>query len=256
MKQLTAFINKEFMEIIRTGKVSILLIIFAIFGILNPAFAKLTPWLFEMLADSLHEQGLTVGEVVVTAMTSWEQYYKNMSMEFIVFVVVFCGILSSEYQKGTLINMLTKGLPRWKVIAAKSIALLISWSLCYWLCFGITFGYNSYFWDNSIAEHIVFAAMGSYLFGIWLISLIILCSAFLNSGSAVLLTTGVIYSAVYLASMIPTISDYLPTKLTSGMELLTATANIQDYTIAIVVTMMLVVAAGIVTIIGFNKKMI
>lgn len=254
MKQLIAFTKKEFLELIRTGKIYILLIIFTIFGIMNPAFAKLTPWLYDMMADSLKEQGLIIGEVAVTALTSWEQYYKNMSMEFIVFVVMSCSVLTWEYQKGTLINMLTKGLPRWKVIVAKSITILISWSLCYWLCFAITFGYNTYFWDNSIAKHIVFAAAGSYLFGIWLISLIMLCSAYLNSGTAVLLTTGAIYAIVSMLSMIPSISDYLPTKLTSGMELLTTATSVSDYTVAIVVTVVMIVVAGIVTMIGFNKK--
>lgn len=256
MKQITAFTKKEFMEIIRTGKATILLIIFVIFGILNPAFAKLTPWLYEMLSDSLQEQGISIGNVAVTAMTSWEQYYKNMSMEFIVFAVMFCGILTSEFQKGTLINMLTKGLSRWKVIAAKSIAVFVCWSLCYWLCFGITYGYTAYFWDNSIAEHLFFAAAGSYLFGIWLISLIMLCSAFLSSGTAVLLSTGVAYAVVYLLSMIPKICDYLPTKLTSGLELLTKAASVQDYTSAITVTAAFVVFAGAAAVIGFNRKRI
>ena len=138
MKQLIAFTKKEFLELIRTGKIYILLIIFVIFGIMNPAIAKLTPWMFDMLADTMKEQGIIIKDVAVTAMTSWEQYYKNMSMQFIVLVIMFCGILTSEYQKGTLINMLTKGLPRWKVILAKSITLFISWSICYWLTFGIT----------------------------------------------------------------------------------------------------------------------
>lgn len=254
MRQLVAFIKKEFVEIIRTGKASILLIIFAIFGIMNPAIAKLTPWLYKMMADSLKEQGIIIGNVAVTAMTSWQQYYKNMSMEFIVFVVMFCGILTSEYQKGTLINMLTKGLSRWKVIKAKSVALLVSWSLCYWMCFGITCAYNAYFWDNSIAKYFVFAGACSYLFGVWLISLIMLCSAFLNSGSAVLLTTGAIYVATYLLSMIPDVVNYLPTKLTSGMELLTGTANMQDYTGAIVITVVLIALGSIATVAGFSRK--
>lgn len=256
MKQLAAFTKKEFMEIIRTGRAYILLIIFVIFGIMNPAFAKMTPWLFEMLSDSLKKQGITIGNIAVTAMTSWEQYYKNMSMEFIVFVVMFCGILTSEYQKGTLINMLTKGLPRWKVIISKIAAILISWSLCYWMCFGITYAYNAYFWDNSIAKHIAFAATGSYLFGIWLISLIMLCSAFLSSSSAVLLTTGGIYAVTYMLSMIPDVADYLPTKLTSGMALLTGTAGIQDFTSAIIITTVLIVLNGIATVSGFNRKRI
>jgi len=254
MKQLAAFTKKEFLEIIRSGKVYILLIIFVIFGIMNPAMAKLTPWLYEMLADTLNEQGLSIGNITVTAMTSWEQYYKNMSMEYIVFVVMFSGILTTEYQKGTLINMLTKGLPRWKVIAAKSTALLISWSLCYFLCFGITYAYNAYFWDNSIAKHIGFAAAASYLFGIWLISMLMVSSVFLNSVSAVLLTTGGIYAVTYLLGMIPAAADYLPTKLASGLELLKGTASIQDYTAALTITIALIVIASMTNVVGFNRK--
>ncbi len=254
MKQLIAFTKKEFIELIRTGKLYILLIIFVIFGIMNPAIAKLTPWMFDMLADTMKEQGIIITNVAVTAMTSWEQYYKNMSMEFIVLVIMFCGILTSEYQKGTLINMLTKGLPRWKVIISKSITLFLSWSLCYWLSFGITYIYNAYFWDNSIANHIAFSAMGSYLFGIWLLSLILLCSAFLNSSTAVLLTTGVVYTITYLLSMVPKLGDFLPTKLTSGLDLMAGKAMLSDYCLPTGLTILLIVLAGIGTIVGFNRK--
>ncbi|ABX42480.1 ABC transporter permease [Lachnoclostridium phytofermentans] len=256
MKQIIAFTKKEFIELIRTGKLYILLIIFVIFGIMNPAIAKLTPWMFEMLADTMKEQGIILNDITVTVMTSWEQYYKNMSMEFIVLVVMFCGILTSEYQKGTLINMLTKGLPRWKVILSKSFALFTSWSLCYWLSFGITYTYNAYFWDNSIAKHLIFSAMCSYLFGIWLLSLIMLCSAFLNSGSAVLLTTGVVYVITYLISLVPKLGDVLPLKLTSGMNILTGNSSIKDYNFAFALTIILILIGGIVTIFGFNRKRI
>ncbi len=49
MKQLTAFTKKEFMELIRTGKALLLMILFILFGIMNPAIAKLTPWLLETM---------------------------------------------------------------------------------------------------------------------------------------------------------------------------------------------------------------
>ena len=254
MKQLTAFTKKEFMEITRTGKIYIVVIIFVIFGILNPGIAKLTPWLYEMLSESLKEQGLSIGDIGVTAMTSWEQYYKNMSMEFIVYILMFCGTLTAEYKKGTLINMLTKGLPRWKVIASKFISMIISWSLCYWIGFFVTFGYTAYFWDNSIAEHFVFAAIMSYLFGIWLISLILFFSVFINSSSGVLLATGALYVICNLIGMIPKTAEYLPTKLLSGMALLTKTSSVSDYTNAILITITLIVIAGFIATIGFNKN--
>ena len=256
MRQLIAFIKKEFMELFRTGKVYILFILFAIFGIMNPAIAKLSPWLYEMLSETMEEQGIKITEITVTALTSWEQYFKNMSVEFIVIVVMFYGTLSSELQKGTLINMLTKGLSRWKVLIAKVVTAIAAWSACYYLCFGITYGYNAYFWDNGIASNLSLAALGSYLFGIWLISLIILSSAFISSGTGVLMLTGGGYICVSLLSMIPDISRYLPSMLTSGMELLRGASTAGDYREAFIVTSILIILNISAAIAGFNRKKI
>lgn len=254
MNQVVAFTKKEFMELTRSGKLYILLIIFFIFGIMNPAFAKLTPFLFEMLSESLKEQGIMVIEVAVTAMTSWEQYYKNMPMEFIVFVIMFCGIFTSEYQKGTIVNVLTKGLSRWKVVLSKSITMILTWTLCYWLCFGVTYGYNAYFWDNSVAENIVFAAGTSYLFGILLISIIVLASSFMKNSSSVILFTGGIYLVIYLLNMLPKILKYLPIKLTSGLEILKGASQVSDYGFSMLITIILIVASFTLAIIKFNRR--
>ena len=51
MKSLLAFMKKEWMEQVRSGRLLILVIIFILLGIMNPAVAKLTPWLLEMMAD-------------------------------------------------------------------------------------------------------------------------------------------------------------------------------------------------------------
>lgn len=64
MRQLSAFLRKEGMEFIRTGKIWILLIIFILFGIMNPAIAKLTPWMVETMSDSLAESGIDRKSVV------------------------------------------------------------------------------------------------------------------------------------------------------------------------------------------------
>ena len=87
MRQLSAFLRKEGMEFIRTGKIWILLIIFILFGIMNPAIAKLTPWMVETMSDSLAESGMVLTEVKVNAITSWNQFYKNISMALIIFAL-------------------------------------------------------------------------------------------------------------------------------------------------------------------------
>lgn len=165
MTQLMAFIKKEWMELLRTGKFIIIVILFMIFGVMNPAIAKLTPWLMKMYSKSLEESGLILTEAKVDALTSWVQFYKNVPMALIVFLLMFSGILAVEYQKGTLINMITKGLSRWKIVISKSVVLLLLWSFGYWMCYGITYAYNEYFWDNSIAKEVGFAAFCVYLLG-------------------------------------------------------------------------------------------
>lgn len=135
MRQLIAFAGKEFMELIRTGKLVILTLLFLFFGIMNPAIAKMTPWLMEMMSESLGEAGLTVTEVEVDAMTSWMQFYKNIPIALILFLLLFSSILTVEYQKGTLINMITKGMARWGIIASKAVVMLVLWTAEYWMCY-------------------------------------------------------------------------------------------------------------------------
>ena len=162
MRSLIAFMKKEMTEQIRSSRVLVLGILFVLFGIMNPAVAKLTPWLLEMMADSLAESGMTITQVTVTAMDSWVQFFKNMPMALIAFVLLESSIFTKEYQTGTLLLSLTKGLARYKVVVAKTAVLTVLWTVCYWLCFGITYGYNAYFWDNSVAQNLVFSVIPIY----------------------------------------------------------------------------------------------
>ena len=254
MRQLSAFLRKEGMELIRTGKIWILLIIFILFGIMNPAIAKLTPWMVETMSDSLAESGMVLTEVKVNAMTSWIQFYKNISIALIIFALMLSGILTTEYQKGTLVNMLTKGLIRWKVVGAKSIASIGLWTVCYWLCYGITYGYNMYFWNNGIASHVAFAAFCVYLLGIWVMLLILLISTLLNTASGVLAVTGVAVIASYVAGMFGKIGEYLPIRLLSAGNLLAGSMSPEDFWKAIAVALASGVVFFVLSVACFNRK--
>ena len=106
MKSLFAFMKKEWLETVRSGKIVILVILFVLFGIMNPAVAKLTPWLMETLADSLAEAGMIVTAVQVDALTSWTQFFKNIPIGLIAFVLIYSNTFTKEYQSGTLVLML------------------------------------------------------------------------------------------------------------------------------------------------------
>ena len=253
MKQLVAFIQKEFMEIVRNSKLLICGIIFALLGIMNPAIAKLTPWIIEMYSNT-SSSGIVFQKVEVTALTSWEQFYKNMPIAFIVFVLMFSGIVASELQKGTLINIVTKGMSRWKIMISKFVMMLVLWTGVYFLSYVITYFYNAFYWDNSIAKHIFFAVFCFYLFGVWLISLIILVSAFADNSTTVSLGVGGGFIVSYLLGMVPKLQDYLPTKLMDSLILIVGQAEPGEYIPAIIIVLCLSIANLVLGIIFFNKK--
>ena len=254
MIQLMAFVKKEWTEVLRTGKFVMIAVLFILFGVMNPAIAKLTPWMMEAFSESLKGSGLTVTEAKVDALTSWMQFYKNVPVALIVFLLMFSGILAVEYQKGTLINMITKGLSRWKIVLSKSVVLLFLWSLGYWMCYGITYVYNAYFWDNSIAKDVGFAAFCVYMLGVWLIALMMLMSTLFSAGSAVAVGTGGVFFVLYLFSMLPDLKEYLPYYLMSASGLLSGAGEAGDYTTALLVAAVLAVIQLVVAILVFNRK--
>lgn len=254
MKSLLAFMKKDWLEQLRSGKLLLLLIIFVLLGIMNPAIAKLTPWLMETLSAELAENGMTVTAVEVDALTSWTQFFKNVPMGLIVFVLLESGIFTKEFESGTLVLSLTKGLERYKVVLSKTAVLIILWSACFWLCFGITYAYNAYFWDNSIAQSLGFAAGCWWLAGLWTLSLTVLFSTLGKTSTAVLAGTGGTYLGVYLLSLLPKLHKFAPTSLTEGKALIYGAAGRENLSSAIAVAVITLILCLATSIPVFNRK--
>lgn len=254
MKALFAFIRKEITEQIRSGRLWLLLAVFVFFGIMNPAVAKLTPWLLELLADSLAESGMTVTDVTVSAMDSWVQFFKNAPICLIVFAVVQSGVFTREYASGTLVLSLTKGLARYKVVVAKAAVLFALWTACYFMGFAITYGYNAYFWDNSVAQSLAASVFFWWVFGVWVIALSVLFSTLFQTNTQVLVATGGSAFACYLLGLLPKVKRVVPTLLTDGNALIYGTSDAQAYTVALIVAAVTAVACMFLSLLAFNKK--
>lgn len=254
MKAWIAFFKKEWLEYARSGKLILLVILFFAFGVMNPAVAKLTPWLMELMAEELAESGMHLTEVEVDALTSWTQFLKNMPMALIAMVLICHGIFARECESGTLILLLTKGLSRGTVVLAKAALLFLLWTGGYWLCFGVTYGYNDFYWDNAIAGGLMPTALYWWLFGVFVMALIVLFSALTTSGGGVLLGVGGVVLVSYLLGMIPKVATYLPTALTGSMELLTGASEAGELTVAAVIAAVLSVAGVVSALLIWNKK--
>lgn len=251
---MTAFLKKEWMELIRTGRGFLLLLIFILFGIMNPGIAKLTPWMMEMMSGSLEEVGFLVTDVTVDAMTSWTQFYKNIPMALIIFVLLCSGSFTAEYQRGTLIAVVTKGLSRRKIVIAKTVMLSGLWTVMYFLCYGITLGYNAYFWDNSIAAHYLFGAVCYWLFGIWVIAWLVFFSTLSKSNIQVLLGTGMVAFGVYVLGMFPKLCRFLPSKLMEGMVLLQGKTEPEEYYPGMMIAGVTAVLCILLSFFCFDRK--
>lgn len=256
MRTLLAFVKKEWMEQVRAGRLMILGLVFVLLGIMNPAVAKLTPWLFEIMSESLAESGMVVTTVEVDAMTSWVQFFKNVPMGLIAFILLQSSIFTKEYQSGTLVLALTKGLKRKNVVLAKTLVLTVLWTAYYWLCYAITYGYNAYFWDNSVASNLAFSVVCWWLFGLWIIALTVLFSVIATSGSTVLAGTGAVAVGAYLLGLLPVFKEYSPSLLMDGNSLIYGMEEPGNYVAAILVTLVLTVVCLVLSIPVLNKRRI
>ena len=254
MRSFVAFFKKELMESARSGRLLFFLILSFSFGVMNPGIAKLTPWLLEMFSASLAESGMTVTEVTVDALTSWTQFFKNIPMALITFVLMYGNILTREYESGTLTMILTKGVARYKVILAKLCMMLTLWSLGYWLCFGVTYLYNDYFWSNAIAQNLLAATLYWWLFGVFTICVMLFFSVLHQSTSGVLLSTGAVVLLSYLIGLIPKAKRLVPTALMSGNALVFGLESRGDYWGAVVIAVLIGICGLIAAMLVMNKR--
>ncbi|MBR6173560.1 MAG: ABC transporter permease subunit [Eubacterium sp.] len=229
MRGFRTFFKKEMMELFRTYRWIVLGAASIFLGILGPLTAKLTPWIYEQMGDTLAEQGIEIREVIVTAKDSWSQFIKNMPMLLIVVIAVLCGSYVNEYAKGTLIPLVTKGLTRVAVVLSKFLNHFLIWTASFWLTFGMTWGYTAYFWDNSGMKHFLLMGVFFWLMGIFLLSVLAFFSSFMNSSIQVLLGVGVVYFIQMLVGMIGTVERFLPTYLMGSGSMLTGEMIPEDY---------------------------
>lgn len=252
MRVFIAMTKKEFLESIRTYKLLLVAAVFLLFGMLNPVTAKIMP----KLLSAFMPEGMTITPGEPGTVDSWIQFYKNMSTQLILFIIVFSGIMSNELNKGTLINMLTKGLPRKTVILSKFTATTSIWTVSYLICFVITLLYTMYLLPGKL-PNLIFAASCMWLFGVLEISMMLLGGVLSGRIYGALLLAGGFTGVLMLANIFPKFEEYNPYLLSTGcVSLLTSERVPSDFYISITVTIVFILLMIISSICSFNKKQI
>ena len=222
MNNYMAFLKKEFLENARTYKMLILFMVFLIFGIMNPLVAKLTPELLSALVPEMSE-GMSIVLPEPSAFDSWAQFFKNISqIGIIVVIIIFSGILSTELSKGTLINVLTKGLSRTAVIFSKFTCMASLWTISVAISFAVTQLYTIYLFPTDKVSNLLFSVFCMWLFGIFLLALLMFTATFTRNNYGCLLLTGAGAVICMLVNISPAAHKYNPLSLASdNMALLT-----------------------------------
>ncbi|EFF64130.1 ABC transporter permease [Turicibacter sanguinis] len=212
MRGYLAFVKKELLEQVRTYKLLILLLVFFIFGMLSPLMAKLMP---EILSQ-MPMDGITITIPDPTAIDSYSQFFKNLTqMGLIVLVLLFSGTLTTELSKGTLINVLTKGVTRYAVILAKYTVALVLWSFALLMALGVTYGYTAYFFSQDEIHHLLASVGCLWLFGVLILSLLMWAQTLVGNQYGSLLMVGIFVAGLFVLNLFPIFQDYNPIALVS-----------------------------------------
>jgi len=254
MNQFIAFTKKELWESVATFRLYILLAVFALLGVMGPLMALLTPAILESLATG--DTGITIILPEPTYVDAWVQFFSGFAqMGTLALAVIFSGIMGSEFSKGTLINLLTKGLKRHTVILSKFFSAGVLWTGAIIISVGVAYVYTAIYFETEPIPHFVLVFGAPWLFGLFMITLLILGGTlFGNLYGSLAVGLGTFFTLLIL-NIIPAVERFNPVSLSSGtLAIIMGTSEASDFIPAVIVCTISIIVLVIGAIIIFNKK--
>ena len=254
MRIFLSLLKKEAIEGARTKKMISTFILFLLIGLISPLTAKLTP----MILQSIATGNIDINVAPPSEIDSWTQFFKNISqIGMFGLAIILSTQMANEFQKGTLINLLSKGLPRYQVVLSKIFYNFILWFIAYFCSFILTYFYTKYFFGISFPiRNILMAALLPFIFGLFLISLEILAGVISGNviGTLILTTAGIVIQLIL--SIRDEIVKYMPIALIGKPVNLIKGIGYDDYYVPIITGSILLILCIVISIAVINKKQI
>lgn len=249
---MRALLKKEWMEFTRNYKLLIICCVFLFFGFSSPLVAKFLP---DVLANFL-PKNVAESFPEPTALDSWAQFFKNISqLGLFVIVLLFGSTLTSERQSGTLTIFLTKGLKRQLVIYSKSLFAIAIWTVAYFVAFIITYGYTIFYWPSDNVQQLFLAVFLLWIFGIFIISTLILGNILFKVFFNTLLFTAGILVLLFIIKLFPKLDSISIIRLaTENNAVLIGQFHASDYYVPIIITLALSGIFHLIAVKLFNKQ--
>jgi len=230
MRNYNIFLKKELFESLKTYKLLIMAAVFLFLGMSAPLTAMFMPEILKWaISTDPATAGMDLSGLITepSAFDSWMQFFSSYigQMGIFALVIVFSGMLSSEFSRGTLTIMLSKGLSRSAVILSKLTNALIIWTASYTLAALVAFAYTVYFFPGDSVPNLLLAIFCLWFFGVFLLALTMLMATLTKRGFACMLALGASAVVFIILNISPQIAKYNPAslvdltiRLTSGTD--------------------------------------
>lgn len=252
MNGYIAFVKKEFTENVKNYRLFILFFIFLIFGVASAFLAKFMPDILSSLAADMTMSSEPA------ALDAWKQFFKNISgIGFSAFIILYGSCLSTEYSKGTLVLLVTKGLSRSAVILAKYTVAVSLMTVSYWVSFAAAYSYTAYLWKGTALSNTVLAAFGLWILGFLYLSILMVgCVIFKETFTSILFAGG-IAALISLLGIIEPIAEFNPFILTTkNVDLISGTVLPSVFLIPILVAIAMSILGLLIAVKLFDKKLL
>jgi ABC-2 type transport system permease protein len=244
-------LRKELLEQWRTYRLLVAVAVLVAFGFLSPLTARFMPEIFKLLPN-----GAQIASLIPppTAMDAVAQYIKNGNQFGIILgLLMAMGAVAQEKDKGTAALMLVKPMPRSAFVAAKFLALAITFTVSTALA-GVAAYYYTLVLFQALPVTSWLALNGLLLLSTLLyVALTLLCSTLSRSQAAAGgLSFGLVMVLAVLGSA-PKLGEYLPGQLLNwGAGLMAGSST--AYWPALWVSIALIVAALLGACVAFARQ--
>lgn len=253
MNSLMPMIKKELLEIYRSKKLLILIILFLFIAVSSPVLAKLLPVILKSVPAT---PGLTINIPEPTYRDAIDQLVKNLSqIGMIVLIIMFAGSIADEKNKKTLEMVLTKPVSRPVFVLSKFLASLLAAKIVFIAAMTVFYLYTISILGTFSLINFILLSIFSLISLAFIVSLTLCFSAIAKSQIVAL---ALAFSAQALLAIIfslfKKIADFSPSYIFAHYTELMANGKIIDFLPSALVSLAAIIILLMLSMYLFGKQ--
>jgi ABC-2 type transport system permease protein len=252
MSGLRLLLRKELLEQVRTMRLFIVMIVFALFGLISPLTAKYLPDIVKALAGNQLALPIIPTPTVADAI---DQFLKNLDQFGVLTAILLAmGAVATEKDRGTAAFVMTKPVSRAAFLVAKLVAIGANLLLAIAVA-----GALAYYYTLVLFEPLPVGGYAAMCLLLWLSIYVYAALTFLGSTLAGSAAGGAGLGIVFLVitlilSALPRVGDYMPQALLGPARALALGLPPSDLATPLIASVGIIVAATALSWLSFRRQ--